>query len=256
MIAKLALLATAGLLLSSSCSLLGTSNDQSILSDNNKLGWESDPKRRRRAPYKKRTLIDKKQSLQTLVKGFSTAEECYRRAKDNSTTNLEASWALVRACIQYRGYSKLDEILDEPWLKIHKLDWQKSAQIVAQISAMRGGHVELDVGICTRLGFEIRNLEELLRDAEGEKNTLTLFRGKLTKFSKKAGSFRLIIRNDETDISASINESAFRPQLGQEYVFLGIFNGLRQVTSLERMTDEIAEIKLKAVFPIALAHSQ
>ncbi len=234
----------------SSCASLTGAGDLSVLDDSQEAGWEVDPKRRRRAPHKKRKLIDKHQTLQTLVKQSSSPEECYRKAESNSTANLESSWALVRACIDYRGFDKLEAVLEEPWIQIHRQNWSKSAELVTQLVAMRGGNVKLDVGICTRLGFELRELDDVLRDPEGEKNTLTMFRAKLTSFRRKANDLKLVLRTETHDVSAKIPSSKITAKASQEYVFLGVFRRVSEAKNAGRFNDEIVHIDLRAAYPM------
>jgi len=238
------------ILSSSSCASLTRTDDASMLDDRQQAGWETDPKRRRRAPHKKRKLIDKRQTLQTLVKQFSSPEECYRKAESNSAANLESSWALVRACIDYRGFDKLEVVLEEPWIQIHRQNWSKSAELVAQLVAMRGGNVTLDVGICTRLGFELRELDDVLRDPEGEKNTLTMFRAKLTSSRRKAGGLKLLLRTETHDVSAKIASNKITAKTSQEYVFLGVFKRVSAAKNANRFNDEIVHIDLRAAYPV------
>ena len=240
-----------GMVANFACTLPKSTGDQSLLAGPVDGSWETEPKRRKRAPYKSRKLINKRQSLEELVRGFSTSQECYNQAKLNSASNLKASWALVMACIEYRSYDQLEEILDEPWLRIHQSNWANSAKLVARLSAMRGGNVEFDVGVCNRLGFDLRNLGDLLRDVEGEKNTLTLFRGKLRHFAKRSGKLHLFLSNNDGDIYGVYASQALQLKSGTEYVLLGMFRGVRDVSDSKHFSDEAAVIDLKAVYPIA-----
>ena len=227
------------------------SNQDNLLGGPDQQSWEAErASKRKRAPYKSRTLINKRQTLKTLAQGFEDGDECYRAAKSNSSKNLASSWALVQACIEYRGFTSLEKTLENPWTAIIKKQWPSSAKLIAKLIAMRGANVELDVGLCTQQGLEFRNFKEIVLDAEGEKNTLVVFRGKVMRSGKRRGKQRFRLSTDFGEVELRSSEKSLKIKSADEQLVLGYFRSTRLPKDASTSAEVIYIVDLLSVYSI------
>ena len=215
-------------LASAGCAVLDTPKPNHLLEDSSQSRWEDEPAPRKRKPYHKRSVEKKPRTLRELVEGFGSADNCFLRAKTNSAQNLEASWALARACVQYRGFDKLEDVLDKPWTPIIQKKWPDLAPLVVRVSALAGGRVEFDVGLCNKFGLEVTHLRATFADLEGAKGELVMFRATALRSWVHAKKTRVLLRYEGREIHASAKLPPDRFRQGSEYVVIGRLKGLLQ----------------------------
>lgn len=237
-----------------SCASMLANRSDGLMGSPEQQSWEQDKAlKRRRAPYKTRKLINKRQSLKSLAKGFSSPEACYRAAKSNSVSNLSTSWALLQACIVHGGFTSLEQVLEDPWIQIIRKQWPASAKGLNHLIALRGGNVELDLGLLTRRGLKLRPLGELVLDAEGEKNALVMFRGKVLNRYQRGGKSKLLITTEFGDIEASFIANTASKVSDQEQIFLAYFRGAKKEKDVAAINDLSFRVDLLSAYPIGMA---
>ena len=145
----------------------------------------------------------------------------------NATQNLEASWALAQACVQYRNFDRLEDFLDRPWTPIIRRQWPKAVSLLTKISALAGGRVELDVGLCSKFGLEITHFRETFSDIEGAIDELVMFRGTVLRSWVVNGKTRVLLRYEGREIFASTTILPHLFKSPVEYVVVGRLKGVQ-----------------------------
>jgi len=231
------------------CALGRPSKQPDLLSDSVHNRWEDDPVARKRRPYEKRKLGKKPSTLKELSNGFQSPDECFRRARTNAAQNLEASWALAQACVQHRNFDKLEDFLDRPWTPIIRGQWPKAVSLVTKISALAGGRVELDVGLCNKFGLEITHFRETFRDIEGAMDELVMFRGTVLRSWVVAGKTRVLLRYEGREIFGSTTILPHLFKSSEDYVFVGHLKGVQRS---KKWPDESLKISLIHAEPVRI----
>ena len=216
------------MLLVAGCALMGPSKPHDMLQETSQNRWEDDPTPRKRTRYKKRRVEKKPRTLKELAEGFDSADACFRRAKTNAQQNLEASWALAQACVQYQNFDNLEEFLSQPWTPVIQKKWPKVLALVTKISASTGGQVEFDVGLCNKFGLELVHFRETFTDIEGAKGELVMFRATALSSWVKSGKTRVLLRYEDREILAMTHIPPHRFRASSDYVVVGRLDGMRQ----------------------------
>ncbi|MEE2902277.1 MAG: hypothetical protein VYC39_08105 [Myxococcota bacterium] len=192
-------------------------------------------------------MAKKPRTLKELANGFQSADECFRKARMNATQNLEASWALAQACVQYRKFDQLADFLDRPWTPIIRRQWPRAVSLVTKISALAGGRVELDVGLCSKFGLEITHFRETFSDIEGAIDELVMFRGTVLRSWVVAGKTRVLLRYEGRQIIGSTNLLPHLLKSSVDYVVAGRLKG---VQLSENSEDDALKISLIHAEPV------
>ena len=207
-------------LLSSGCATGSQRGRNLVRQPDDGARWESN---RRRRPLTKRTLETKKVPVEQVADRFANAEECEVAARRVYANNPGGAWALMRACIQRRGFIDLRRLLDPPWDQILERRWQESLDVILEVIARRGGNLPLDVEMVRHKGLPLYRLAVVRADPDDYHGRFVMLRGTIATAQAKGSGLVLEIDTEDGLVLGRLSSADSKLRTDVEYVFLARF---------------------------------